>query len=264
MGPTAMMAGALLTVLTWMGPPAAVTAQSGTFADVCLEVVSEGLSDADWALVVEEVSSVVASRPALFPRAQVSASPAVIEGAGIASLATPSARLDIHSGHAGASIVGASTACLAPDQEWTARFGREFLEASAEQMLADAPTTPGIDSDVVLEWHPDEARVRTLLTFAGPLDIPNGRCWVDDVLSVDASAGIATASAQHGLETSPFAEGACGRFFDHLPDGGAGQQAVTLLPFEIDLDAGRILRFVATEVVVEENAVLLAGTLELR
>ena len=65
----------------------------------------------------------------------------------------------------------------------------------------------------------------------GPLDIPNGTCWIDDALTVDACRPAPSwPAASRALKTSPFAEGACGRFFDHLPDGGAGEQAVTLLP----------------------------------
>ena len=129
-------------------------------------------------------------------------------------------------------------------------------------MLAEAPTTPGIDSDVVIDWYPTEARMRTTLVFAGPLDIPNGTCWIDDTLSVDSVTGTIVASGERGLETSPFAEGACGRFFDHLPDGGAGEQAVTLLPRIVALTDGSELRFVAEDVRVEEDAVSVSGRLE--
>jgi len=265
--------GSLLALLTWTGAVAASSsAETASQADLCLEMIPEGLTDADWTRIVEQVAVVLAPRTALFPQPQVSALPPLAEGAAGEPLGSRSARLDIHSGHAGISAVGQqgdasaspSAACLTPGREWTARFGRDFLEASADRMLAEAPTTPGIDSEVNLEWHRDETRVRTLLVFAGPLDIPNGRCWVDDVLSIDPSTGVAVASGEQGLETSPFAEGACGRFFGYLPDGGAGEQAVTLLPTEIEFESGRTLRFVATDVVVDEGAISVSGTLEWR
>lgn len=236
------------------------SAEDDGHADVCLEVAIDRLSEGAWEQVVARVTEVVAERTALFPAPVVEL--AAVLGEGLA--AQPSARLDVHSGHAGGSLPGASATCLEPDLEWTARFGRVFLEASADRMLEEAPTTPGIASDVTLEWHPDEDRVRTLLTFAGPLDIPNGRCWVDDDLTVDPAAGIAVARGTQGLETSPFAEGACGRFFSYLPDGGAGEQAVTLLPPEIVLDDGGGLRFVTTEVSVVEDAIVIGGLLESR
>jgi hypothetical protein len=100
-----------------------------------------------------------------------------------------------------------------------------------------------------------------MLVFAGPLDIPNGTCWVDDVLSVDAVGGIVAASGEQGLETSPFAEGACRRFFGFLPDGGAGEQAVTLLPLSVELDDG-VIRLVAQAVTVRDDAIVMAGSLD--
>ena len=199
----------------------------------------------DWRAVAASVSESLAQRTALFPTPQLDQEPA---------------RIDIDSGHLGGDPGHAG--CLQPGAEWTARFGRAFLEAGADQMLAEAPTTPGIDSEVTIEWYPDEARLRTTLVFAGPLDIPNGTCWVDDSLSIDEVEGIVVASGEQGVKTSPFAEGACGRFFDHLPQGGAGEQAVTLLPPTVTLPDGHELRFVAEDVLVEEDAVSVSGRLE--
>jgi hypothetical protein len=216
-------------------------------ADVCLEVAGGTVSAEDWEAVSNAVREAIAERGALFPAPHLSRG---------------DARIDIDSGHldGGADAIG----CLAPGSEWTARFGRAFLEAGADQMLAEAPTTPGIESNVSIEWHPDEARMRTTLTFAGPLDIPNGTCWIDDALSVDREAGIVVASGEQGVKTSPFAESACGRFFEHLPEGGAGEQAVTLLPRTVALPDGDELRFLAEDVVVADDAVSVSGRLERR
>lgn len=213
-------------------------------ADVCLELAPGLLGADEWAAVSLAVAEAVAGRSALFP------SPQITEG--------PS-RLDIDSGHLEHQGSGP---CLQPGAEWTARLGRDFLEAGADRMLADAPTTPGIDSDVTIEWYPEETRMRTTLVFAGPFDIPNGTCWIDDALSVEAGGGIVVASGEQGLATSPFAEGACGRFFDHLPEGGAGEQAVTLLPTSVVLPDGSELRFVAEDVLVAQDAVSVSGSLE--
>ncbi len=154
--------------------------------------------------------------------------------------------------------------CLESGLEWTTRFSRTFLQAGADRMLTEAPTTPGIESSVEIEWFADDDRLRTTLVFAGPFDIPNGSCWIDDVLSVDVADGIATASGEHGAETSPFAEGACGRFFDHLPDGGAGQQAITLFPAEVALADGRLVRFAVSRLFVTEDEVVVGGSIEAR
>jgi hypothetical protein len=158
--------------------------------------------------------------------------------------APASSRLDIQSGHAVDHPAGSQGACLGPDLEWTARFGRAFLEASAKRMLEEAPTTPGIASEVILEWFPDEGRVRTLLTFAGPLDIPNGRCWVDDVLSIDTTAGIASVR-NRVWETSLFAESACAWLFAtarwrggeqaSLPAGSASMTRARLVASQVSV-----------------------------
>lgn len=215
--------------------------------DVCLELSAGAISAGETAELEAAVESAISARGALFPQPVV-----VSDGAG---------RIDIYAGHDHGGA-GLTDPCLQPGSGWTARFGRDFLAAGADQMLAEAPTTPGIDSEVDIEWFPEERRLRTTLVFAGPLDIPNGTCWIDDALTVDAESGIVAASRERGLETSLFAEGACGRFFDHLPDGGAGEQAVTLLPATVVLDDGTTLRFVAGEVSLEDDSVVVAGSLE--
>lgn len=221
-------------------------AADARIADVCLEFAEGAVTESEWPALADGIAAAVESRPLLFPAPTVSAD--------------LGRRFDIWSGGADPTT-GSGAACLERGSDWTARFGRDFLEAGADRMLAEAPTTPGISSDVTIEWYPDEARLRTSLVFAGPLDIPNGTCWVDDALSVDSASGTIVASGEQGLETSLFAEGACGRFFDHLPDGGAGEQAVTLLPVTVDLGDGRVLRLVAEDVVVAEDALTVVGSL---
>jgi hypothetical protein len=188
------------------------------------------------------VAEAIAPRTALFPEP---------------SLHETGTRLDIGAGHEDATP--GTGPCLEPGFEWTVRFDRDFLQAGAERMLAEAPTTPGISSAVEIEWLPAGSLVRTVLVFAGPLDIPNGTCWIDDVVAVEE--GVVTASGERGLRTSPFAEGACGRFYEHLAQGGAGEQAVTLLPATVALADGGSLRFVAEDVSVGEDALVVSGSL---
>jgi hypothetical protein len=228
-------------VLTVAQPVAADLLPPGD-ADVCLEIASSAISAEEWAALGSPVTEAVGARTALFPSPR-------FDSAGN--------RLTISSGHAG--LASGHDGCLEGGHEWTSRFDRDFLEAGAELMLAEAPTTPGIDSAVTIEWHPQESRRRTTLEFAGPFDIPNGTCWIDDVLAV--ADGIVTTTGEQGVRTSPFAESACGRFFEHLPQGGAGEQAVTLLPMTIELPDGGQLRFVAEEVSVQEDALVVAGSL---
>jgi hypothetical protein len=240
--------------------PASATAQPGAAADVCLEVAAEAVDAAAWTALSEAVADATAERTALFPAATITTASheALLEAA------APSLRLEIDAGHAAEPTEHGAATCLEPGLDWGARFGRVFLEAGADRMLAEAPTTPGIESSVAIEWHADDDRLQTTLVFAGPLDIPNGTCWIDDRLSIDADAGVAIASGEQGVKTSIFAEGACRRFFDHLPDGGAGGQAVTLLPLEVTAADGATLRFIATEVRVTEDAVVVGGALEPR
>lgn len=266
-GPTGI--GALLLAVLLVALPRGGTVlalgDGGGHADVCLELAATALPAGAWGAVVAAVDDVGARRTALFPVPTVVAQP-VTEPGEDASSSPPATtlRLDVHSGHAGGTAPGTSAACLEPGVDWTARFDRGFLQAAADRMLADAPTTPGISSEIEVEWYPDDARIRTALAFEGPLGIPNGHCWVDDRLVVDPASGVVRASGEEGLETSPFAEGACGRFFDHLPDGGAGEQVVELLPVSVALEDGRELWFVATRVTVRDDAVVVVGVLEAR
>lgn len=234
-----VLASAVLVVL------ASTPAGAAEPADVCLEFAPGVLAEAEWPALKAGVMDATGARSALFPAPDVSQT---------------DSRLDVRSGHATALADRAGSACLEPGFEWTSRFGQPFLQAGAERMLAEAPTTPGIHSEVSIEWYPDDDRLRTVLRFAGPLDIPNGTCWVDDTLWIEG--GAVMASGEQGVETSLFAEGACGRFFDHLPDGGAGEQAVTLLPAVVGLPSGGALRLVAEVVTVRDDAVVVSGRLE--
>lgn len=217
-----------------------------TDADLCLEVATGAMTETAWSALTAGVEAAISSRPSLFPAPSM-------EAAG--------RRLDVWGDRADPGR-SEGRACLEPGREWSIRFGRGLLEAGAERMLAEAPTTPGIESEVRLEWHPAEGRLRTTLTFAGPLDIPNGSCWVDDVLAVDGPRGVAVAIAEQGRRTSPFAEWACDRFFEYLPDGGAGEQAVTLLPTTVEPADGDALRLVTHAVTLRDDAIVLAGSIE--
>ena len=228
-------------------------------SDVCLVLASEGLPAGAWGALAAAIADVVGSRPELFPDPTIIATPATGEAA---DQPASDHSIVILAGHDQVSQGAASPDdCGRHGQQWTARLSRSFLVAGAERMLQQAPTTPGIASSIHLEWYPGESRVRTRLEFAGPLDIPNGRCWIDDRLAVDPGGRQAVSRAEQGLRTSPFAEAACGRFFDHLTRGGAGEQAVTLLPTEIELADGARLRFEVVEVSVEHDAVVMAGSL---
>ena len=235
--------------------PGSVSGAEAT-PDVCLSVRLGDLPDrAAWPEIIGAVDAATASeaRPQLFPARELEVllgaddAPAIIAIWREARTSEQDPVLD---------------GCVADGATWTARIGRSFLVAGADNELAAAPTTPGIESNVEVEWYPDEGRVRTWLEFEGPLGIPNGTCWIDDVLTTER--GVAVASGDTDLRTSPFAEGACGRFFDYLARGGAGEQAVTLLPSVVPLADGGTLAFLVSSVTVEEDAILMSGTVETR
>ena len=214
-------------------------------ADVCFEIAPEILRAGDWEVVGHAVDESMAQRSALFPSPRVERS---------------ATRLDIDSGHLTAEPGHAS--CLVPGFEWTSRFGREFIAAGADQLLEEAPKTPGFSSSSLIEWYPDESRMRTTLEFSGPLGIPNGACWVDDVLTVDVATGSVSTSRERDQETSPLGGIVCDRFYAALPDGGAGEQTVSLLPETVAMPDGGELRFVVESVVVGEDALSVSGRLD--
>jgi hypothetical protein len=254
---TGVRLGIIVAAAIVLGAAVPAHADDEAWGDVCFEVASDVVTAEAWASVTDLMAETIAESTALFPDPVITVVSEALPGA-----AGPPLRLHVDAGHAMASADEPTATCLEPGLGWSARMGRGFLGAGADRMLAEAPTTPGIDSSVTLEWHPDEDRILTRLVFAGPLDIPNGTCWIDDALSIDEAGGTAVASGEQGLKTSLFAEGACGRFFDHLPDGGAGEQALNLLPTQVELGDGRVLRFVAEQVTVVPDAVIVGGRVE--
>jgi hypothetical protein len=218
-------------------------------SDVCLEIVADSLPDGAWTQVIEAVDEVVSGRPDLFPTPVWSV-----------TLSGQTQRIDYVARGDVAEDAGPVTDCLAGGADWTVRVGRAFLDAGADRMLELGPTTPGIESSVDVEWFPGEDRVTTTLVFAGPLDIPNGTCWIDDTLGVDGATASAISIVEHGVQTSLFAESACGRFFDHLDKGGAGEQAITLLPTSLTLPVSSTLQLTVEDVTVEDDGIVISGS----
>lgn len=271
----AVMVGPILVVLALACPVVAAAAPDPEgLPDVCLAVAGAVTSDAPdltpeaWAAVVTAVDAAVAARPTLIPDRSVVADP---DPAGARGDRGPGGlRIGIWS--TGGSEPGSSarrlehlSAAGCPDHEapWSVRVSGDFLRAGTKRELAAAPTTPGFESQIDVEWYPAEGRVRTMLEFSGPFGIPNGRCWMDDFLDV-GDDGRARSRVETGLRTSPFAEGVCGRFEDHLSDGGAGAQAIMLLPTEVAVADGSSVRFVVDSVEVTDDAIVLSGSLDLR
>jgi hypothetical protein len=230
--------------------------------DICLTVGLGSVDEAATAAVVDAVADALAARPVLIPDPIIGSVSAREPGVG-----DPRLRLGIwtagQDGFVEAPSSADATAWCGEEPgpgSWSAEISGAFLRAGTMRELAAAPTTPGFSSSIDVEWDEAADLVRTVLTFSGPLGIPNGTCWMDDVVSADGSGGTRSETTT-GSQTSPFGDGVCGRFEEYLADGGAGAQAIVLLPREIALPAGEV-RLRVDGVDVRDDAVHLWGTVE--
>jgi hypothetical protein len=243
------MSGTALLALALGWPAAAASPQ---VPDICLSI---GLADPDAAMVDAVVATVedgLATRPVLLP------SPFVVSSsAGSIDVAVWAEPLAEDDGPAADPGTGACPGG-ADAGAWTASIAGSFLRAGTKRELAAAGTTPGFSSSIDVEWDAADDRVRTVLTFSGPLDIPNGMCWMDDVVSADGAGGTRATTTTDSL-TSPFGDGVCGRFEAHLADGGAGAQALVLLPRAVRLPDGSELRLAVDGVDVRDDGIGLWG-----
>jgi hypothetical protein len=256
-------AAPLFLAITVLAPCDTVAADEATPGpDMCLAITD--LSATAWASVVADVADTVAAHATLFPDPLMVTDPtpagAPVAGATIAVWATGGSDPVVTDDPPRlAAQPDARPGCAVEGPGWRLRFERGFLDAAADRMLADAPTTPGFSSSVDLEWAPGDDRVRTTLTFSGPFGVPNGTCWIDESLASDA--GRVVIAADTGMQTSPLGDIACGRFFEHLGEGGAGAQAVSLVPVDVEVPGASGLRFGVTAVDVTDDAILVSGLL---
>jgi hypothetical protein len=256
-------AGALvgLAVLAFGGSTSAA-AQVSPPPDICLAVELDRLDEATTSAVVDSVQAALATRPVLIPALSiVGPDPTTAESPGATirlamwtnGAAEPMAAADVPGAGCGTDVMGEGT--------WSASITGEFLRAGTKRELAAAGTTPGFTSDIDVEWSEADDLVRTVLTFSGPLGIPNGTCWMDDAVSADGQGGTHAETTTDSV-TSPFGDGVCGRFEEYLANGGAGAQALVLLPREIALADGAVLRLRVDGVDVRADGVHLSGGVE--
>ncbi|CAN5519969.1 hypothetical protein BH24CHL9_BH24CHL9_16730 [soil metagenome] len=213
-----------------------MAAGPGQEPDICLTVDATTMDGAAWPALVAAVDDAMASRPTLIPDRSVVTTPSPALGGGAASRAGERWRVGVWStggsepgSPAQHAVALAHAACGSTEAAWSATFAGSFLRAGTQRELAAAPSTPGFESSIDVEWQSGEPRIRTALRFSGPLGIPNGTCWMDDLLRVDA-AGVAGADVETGFTTSPFGEGVCGRFEAFLPHLCASAQPLFLPP----------------------------------
>ena len=133
---TARLGIALVLLLT-LGSALAVNAEGDSPADVCLEVAPGVMAADAWTHLTARISDTVAEHTALFPDPTITtASPEASPGADI-----PPRRLDIDAGRPGGVTDEPDAGCLEPGLEWSARFGRHFLSAGADQARGIAHAT---------------------------------------------------------------------------------------------------------------------------
>jgi hypothetical protein len=168
----------------------------------------------------------------------------------------------------------AGTDCLRDGSEWTTTISHALVLAAAERILAGArlPQDDGellisedIEADIDVEFYPTEQRVRTILDWSKEAFLlrVGGLCWIDDVLAADA--GEVVVSSQAGKDVTPVVgEAGCALFQEFLDETGAGERAIDLLPTEISLADGTVVRFVVESVEVLDTEIVMAGSLETR
>ena len=182
----------------------------------CLAVDLDRLDEATTSAVVGSVQDALATRPVLIPALS-------IVGPDPTAAESPDATIRLAMWTNGAAEPMAAPDVPGPDagqKRWTRgpgapRSRAEFLRAGTKRELAAAGTTPGFTSDIDVEWSEADDLVRTVLTFSGPLGIPNGTCWMDDVVSADGQGGT------HAETTTDFGDQSvrgwvCGRFEEYL------------------------------------------------
>jgi hypothetical protein len=286
-GPTARMrlvpAVLALAVVGSMVAGVSVRAQSAdedTASDrgLCLEAATSLVDPGAWNEILDAVTVAAERNTDFFPEAIVVSIPDLTQPWDPGAFST--VRIGIWgSGGSDPGSTGerlerlAARDCLRDGSEWTTTISHELVLAAAESMLAGArlPQDDGelliaedIEADIDVEFYPTEQRVRTVLDFSKPVLIfdVHGTCWIDDVLAADAGEVVVTSQAD--MKGDIGASRGCALFQEFLDETGAGERAIDLLPTEIPLADGSVVRFVVRSVEVDDSAIVMAGSIETR
>ena len=163
--------------------------------------------------------------------------------------------------------------CRASESIWEARVSRDLLFAAAELILARArvpdesgepPIPADATTEIIVDFYPEEARIRTMLKFNVPVMFlnPGGECWIDDVLVPGGEGVPPTSIATGGQQTDPLVGSACDLFRAFMSDGGLGERALSLLPAKVTLSDGTTIALEASVVEVAVDTLILGGTIE--
>jgi hypothetical protein len=86
----------------------------------------------------------------------------------------------------------------------------------------------------------------------------SGSCWIDEVLTVDKLIGLPTVITTTGDDAGFAGLVACQRFEAEMAEGGAGGQAVALLPRSLTTPDGPTA-FLATDAAVTDDGIVVTG-----
>ena len=254
------------------GPERDAAAEPG----LCLEVASAVLEPGAWSEILDAVTVAVDRNTDFFPDAAVVTLPDLTQSWDPGAF--PTVRIGIWG--TGGSDPGstdeqrerlAAMDCLSRGSEWSTTISHELVLAAAELILAGArlPQDDGelliaddIEADIDVEFYPTEQRVQTILDWSKPVlffDV-GGLCWIDDVLADDA--GEVVVNSQADMDVTIGGEAGCELFQEFLDEKGAGERAVDLLPTEIPLADGTVVRFAVGSVDLDGSAIVMAGSIE--
>ena len=226
-------AASAVLVLLLLGPmaPSAV-AQDVAPPDICL-TVGRPRDEAATSAIAQAVEDALAQRPVLIPEPATS----VVAAGSVTPVDVIHLLVWTDGPVPGASsyeAVAAACGVGRPAGSWSAVIRGEFLRAGTKRELAAAPTTPGFSSSIDVEWD-EAAELRAHgADVLGPARHPqrhllDGRCRVrrwpgrhprrDDDRVADEPVRRRGLRALRGVPS---------------PNGGAGAQALVLLPREID------------------------------
>jgi hypothetical protein len=243
---------------------------------ICLEAASSLVDPGPWSEILATVTATAGLDTDFFPHAAVLTFPDLTRSW------EPGAYPTVRIGVWGAAAVDpASTAeqraflatadCLGDGSEWTRTVSHDLTLAAAERILAGArlPQPDGellisddIEADIDVEFHPEEQRVRTILDWSKPVLFARvgGMCWIDDVLG--AAAGEVVVRSEAGMDVTFGGGAGCALFQEFLGEKGAGERAVDLLPTEVSLADGTVVRFVVESLEVHDMEIVMAGSIE--
>ncbi len=123
-------------------------------------------------------------------------------------------------------------ACAPAESGWSFGVTHALLADAADRLLERADFGSDWTGNIEVTFHPEEARVRSTLDFSGPFGI-EGSCWIDETLAIESDSGRPLVVGQSGDDAGLPGLVACRRFEAEMSEGGAGAQALALLPATI-------------------------------